>query len=316
MQPFKNLWPPSGEIVRICYSKYDAESVIGAGYSSTTKMLSAFGAVLARSKRLHHFVMPNPEDPLFFVNQALDDIIEHKRVSRSNKAAVFENMSYCLHAIRLINIINIEFHALKKFPFDMQNSNHRVLLEAFWTNMKPGVVRSKEMLSEEWITLGFQGSDPGTDFRGMGLLGMQQLVYFSQTRSTTALMILDESWNPDRQYFPFAVVGINITAFVLELLQETRLHQVYFNNFERILKSSPHPLDKDMSDHPYVIKHFLNIMHDMFCIIFEEFYLLWVVRNPSDIMAFNTIFNELKQQVRFKYKQLTPKPKDYKTGSF
>jgi len=31
-------------------------------------------------------------------------------------------------------------------------------------------------VSDQWTDLGFQGHDPATDFRGMGLLGLQQLM--------------------------------------------------------------------------------------------------------------------------------------------
>ena len=32
-------------------------------------------------------------------------------------------------------------------------------------------------ISKQWQELGFQGDNPATDFRGMGLLGLQCLVY-------------------------------------------------------------------------------------------------------------------------------------------
>ena len=132
----KNLWPPSGEVVRICSVKSDSTKIGSSNYSSTTKMLTSFALVLVRSKRLCEYAMSNPEKPLFTVNSAVEDIIEVKRINKSNKPKVFENMAYCLHAMRLISIVNIELHAMKKFVFDMENSNHRVLLEAFWSNMK------------------------------------------------------------------------------------------------------------------------------------------------------------------------------------
>ena len=35
-------------------------------------------------------------------------------------------------------------------------------------------------VSEQWKDMGFQGTDPATDFRGMGLLGLEQLIYFAE----------------------------------------------------------------------------------------------------------------------------------------
>jgi hypothetical protein len=33
-----------------------------------------------------------------------------------------------------------------------------------------------ERISDHWAELGFQGKDPATDFRGMGVLGLDQLL--------------------------------------------------------------------------------------------------------------------------------------------
>ena len=32
-------------------------------------------------------------------------------------------------------------------------------------------------ISKQWQDIGFQGNNPATDFRGMGLLGLQSLLY-------------------------------------------------------------------------------------------------------------------------------------------
>jgi hypothetical protein len=34
----------------------------------------------------------------------------------------------------------------------------------------------KDRISNEWQEIGFQGSDPATDFRGAGYLGLKQLL--------------------------------------------------------------------------------------------------------------------------------------------
>ena len=41
------------------------------------------------------------------------------------------------------------------------------------------------LVSEAWKLLGFQGTDPSTDFRGMGLVGLQHLLYFANHDSTS-----------------------------------------------------------------------------------------------------------------------------------
>lgn len=51
-----------------------------------------------------------------------------------------------------------------------------------WTATYPDT-KLESRVSEQWKLLGFQGTDPATDFRGMGLLGLEQLVYFSENHT-------------------------------------------------------------------------------------------------------------------------------------
>ena len=50
-----------------------------------------------------------------------------------------------------------------------------VCMVQLWNNLQPKVAL-KERISEQWTLIGFQGTDPATDFRGMGLLGLLNLV--------------------------------------------------------------------------------------------------------------------------------------------
>jgi hypothetical protein len=78
--------------------------------------------------------------------------------------------------------------------------------------LKPGREISNR-LSKEWIEIGFQGADPATDFRGVGILGLRQLLSIcTESRySEGALRMYQDSLNPDCWYF-FAVTGLNITS--------------------------------------------------------------------------------------------------------
>ncbi|KAH9589454.1 ELMO domain [Trypanosoma melophagium] len=69
-----------------------------------------------------------------------------------------------------------------------------------------------DMSSNRWKELGFQGTNPVTDFRGAGLLSLVQLVYLVEThpREWTAAVLTPN-------YFT-ASVGINVTMRLLVLL--------------------------------------------------------------------------------------------------
>ena len=75
--------------------------------------------------------------------------------------------------IRAFNLAKARFGAPGKY--DKKNDEHEKKLMTLWSTLKP-----KEELGErktkKWIDIGFQGDDPATDFRGSGILGLDQLL--------------------------------------------------------------------------------------------------------------------------------------------
>jgi hypothetical protein len=77
--------------------------------------------------------------------------------------------------------------------------------------------------AKDWSRLGFQRrDDPTTDFRSMGLLGQQQLCYFSAGNVVAARRICAACVLPSRG-FPLALTSISVTAMSMALLKEGRL---------------------------------------------------------------------------------------------
>ena len=62
--------------------------------------------------------------------------------------------------------------------YDKNNTQHEDLLIELWKFSFP-----KEQLdnrvSPKWKQLGFQGTDPMTDFRGAGIFGLNNLLYLA-----------------------------------------------------------------------------------------------------------------------------------------
>ncbi len=73
---------------------------------------------------------------------------------------------------KLIN--EIETFRNKQFSFD--NVQHADLLFKIWLKLKGPEDKLETKITKRWSEIGFQGSDPGTDFRGMGLLGLTNLL--------------------------------------------------------------------------------------------------------------------------------------------
>ena len=55
------------------------------------------------------------------------------------------------------------------------SQEHERSLLQLWELLQPGVPLLKRK-TKDWQSLGFQGDDPKTDFRGMGMLGLRNLL--------------------------------------------------------------------------------------------------------------------------------------------
>lgn len=120
----------------------------------------------------------------------------------------------------------------------------------------------EDKIGSDWTKLGFQSQDPTSDLRGGGILSLQQLVYFSREYREQAKHILEifssgsknsssvfcttvtnpalSVYGTNRQggYFPFALIGINITHFLNELIKERRLHHYLIQKLAVIVSST------------------------------------------------------------------------------
>ncbi|XP_071168256.1 ELMO domain-containing protein C-like [Mytilus edulis] len=104
-----------------------------------------------------------------------------------------------------------------------------------------------------WEEIGFQGNDPSTDLRGVGLLGLVNLIYL--LRDPKCHMIAKDiyklSLHPT-QNFPFCVMGINMTRITLQSLREDCLNKEC-NKREDVL----------------------NVVNDFYAGIYLHMYQLW-----------------------------------------
>lgn len=59
--------------------------------------------------------------------------------------------------------------------FSAENSEHVQMLANVWTGLKGDYDRLESHITKRWTEIGFQGSNPATDFRGMGMLALEGL---------------------------------------------------------------------------------------------------------------------------------------------
>jgi len=221
-------------------------------------MVWRFAVSIYRSKQL------KTEKSLLFsvpfnINHVIKQIFLKKSINEHIHSPILrENLTYCLQLLNWVNVMVDHATALQQLSYSDANIKHVMLLEALWRNMMPDVVRRntepkvngqdcplspvppyQPLVSADWGEVGFQGKDPTTDLRGMGIYGLLQLVHLSNVeRGFRARKMLFESRHP-RRYFPFAASGINITAFVLnDLLRGRRLHSALFQCIHNTLHNS------------------------------------------------------------------------------
>ncbi|KAG2382718.1 hypothetical protein C9374_005298 [Naegleria lovaniensis] len=119
--------------------------------------------------------------------------------------------------------------------FDVENEKHQKLLFALYK----ACTQKKTTLTEgeHYKFLGFQNTKPETDFRGAGILGLQNLLYFAKhykkrfktyfTKCTAKMEVTDDGTFTS---YPFVIAGLNVTMMLLSFLgigfQANKVHNV------------------------------------------------------------------------------------------
>lgn len=103
---------------------------------------------------------------------------------------------------------------------------------------------------------------------GMGLLGLDNLVYFAEEYNAAARHVLSHSIHPIHGY-TFAIVGINLTSMAYNLLQNGTAKSHFYNLKTQHLN----------------LKHF----HQLYCYLFYEFDKFWFECKPTSLMDFSNI---------------------------
>ena len=95
--------------------------------------------------------------------------------------------------------------------YDASKREHEECLLHLWELSFPDRPL-KERETKEWQDLGFQGKDPATDFRGAGIFGLCNLLYFGRRYPASFFSCLHNS------SYPFAIAGLSLTNLLFEFL--------------------------------------------------------------------------------------------------
>ncbi|GAB6023950.1 hypothetical protein CHUAL_008680 [Chamberlinius hualienensis] len=262
------------EIQRICYGQdVKAKRAITIEYSlrySRNKIIQSLVQqmeIFCTQRRLNGMNGHN------LVEYSATAIIKAKRIKADVNPRLFPILTVCLAQIYGYKQLTYEVEFVRKIPYQSENPEHEHKL--YGNFLMPGIPLTSR-ISKQWGDIGFQGDDPKTDFRGMGMLGLENLLYFSSHYTPIARQVLSHSHHPKYGY-SFAIVGINLTSMACDLLNKNHLQTHMYN----VLEGRPS------------MKHFNQI----YVYLFYEFDKLWISSKPKNIMEFGRIKDQFQAAI-------------------
>ncbi|CAN9510286.1 unnamed protein product [Ophioblennius macclurei] len=197
--------------------------------------------------------------------QRVDQIMKEKSIKPQKDPQFKERLHVCLLQIKGYSSLYASVEDLRTVTFCSDNPQHEAMLFKLWDLLMP-TVKLDSRITKQWGDIGFQGDDPKTDFRGMGLLGLINLVFFSENYTLEAQQVLSHANHPKLGY-SYAIVGINLTEMAYSLLKSGALKPHFYNT----VQGWPE------------LQHF----HQLYCYLAYEFDKFWVAEEPESIMHFN-----------------------------
>ncbi|KAI8336785.1 ELMO/CED-12 family-domain-containing protein [Chlamydoabsidia padenii] len=156
--------------------------------------------------------------------------------------------------------------------YDSTDNLHEQKLLKLWAYLMPET-ELESRLTRQWGEIGFQGNDPASDFRGMGMQGLDDLVYYTKTYPEYSQRTFLSSQHPI-SWYPFAIVGINISQFTIQILRTRQIQHFLFK----------YGINKET-------------YQDLYCFLYHSFNEYWSSHeNPRlTVMDFEQTFKTFKQ---------------------
>jgi len=251
---------------------------------------------LIRSKRLATYRNLVFHHKPFSTAGARDFILAAKNIMRASPLLV-GNLNLVLRDLRIVNILILQLETERKVAFDKGRSDHQELLVALWTAVCP-TQQYPGPVGPHWDIIGFQGHDPSTDFRGMGVLCLKQLVYLARESPEGLKRLLTLSQGQGQGvtsgYFPFGATSVVISSFFMHLLRENRLHAPLLTALSDQSSAAVSPLSSSSSSSSSsensLAENLLSRYNALFVHCWLAFADLWEQRRGQSVMDFPGIF--------------------------
>lgn len=264
------------ELQRICYGdppgyprSYGVEVSLSLSNNEQIRDLIVYLNALSDEKKLSGGMYKAALEKSVYV------IISAKKINPTIHRQFLKSFGRCIEHIWGYRQLLQEIESLRLTQYESDNESHERKLLNLWNKLRPNEPLTAR-LSKQWQDIGFQGEDPKTDFRGMGLLGLENLIYFVEEYPGPASHVLSHSLHPQYGY-AFAIVGINLTSMAYHLFKDGAAKTHVYNTS----KSLPN----------------IRIFHQFYCYLFYEFDRFWLQAKPN-IMEFSFIKEKFENNVR------------------
>ncbi|KAK2972673.1 hypothetical protein RJ640_003514 [Escallonia rubra] len=165
-------------------------------------------------------------------------------------------------------------------PFDGSRLEHQDALRQLWMLAYPDR-ELPSLKSELWKEMGWQGPDPSTDFRGGGLISLENLIYFAKMYPDQFQKLLHKTDGKRAEWeYPFAVAGINISFMLVQMLdlQSGKPTSLSGVRFLELLSQDEMAFD------------------NLYCVAFELMDAQWLAKGAS-YMEFNNVLKSTRTQL-------------------
>jgi len=173
-----------------------------------------------------------------------------------------------------------------------ENPGHERMLFEIFKALRPDLEKPKRKDKKLWGKLGFQGKDPVTDFRGMGILGVEFLHYLGRKKVDLANFLFRRKRSEDA-YYPLACSCINLLSLCLELLNFKNAYDIEeFHNQQplfRVFCSADSWADS--INNPET-----NQLFEMVCYLIVKLDTAWVTSDAS-YMDYPVLLRAMKSRI-------------------
>jgi len=164
--------------------------------------------------------------------------------------------------------------------YNSSDPEHQEALKALWNASFPEE-KLNGLISEQWKEMGWQGKDPSTDFRGGGLISLENLLYFARNFQKSFQDLLRKQVGDRAMWeYPFAVAGVNITFMLIQMLdlEAVKPRNMVGATFLKFLSENESAFDL------------------LYCITFKLMDHQWLSMHAS-YMDFNTVMKATRRQL-------------------